>query len=169
MKDILASVLAHADAFRWLFMLALVWALYRYVNSGCNPLRWWHFIASRGADGSYYADLNKLGQVTGIAFGSFAVLNVSGNAKSDFTGFATVLLAYFAFVGGVAGYSAYLRSKSGQRETTTTTEPAPTTPNKTTTRTVEPAATPPAGEPTPVVIVEGAGVDAPLKVKEQNK
>lgn len=166
MKDILSSILANADAFRWLFFLVLVWALYRYIHSGCNPLRWWHFISSKGADGSYYADLNKLGQVTGIAFGSFSVLLLSSNAKADFVGFAAVLTAYFAFVGGVAGYSAYLRSKSGQVQTTTVTEPV-SAPVKTTTTTTEPAAT--KDNPVPVVIAAGPGKEEPMKVEEQTK
>jgi hypothetical protein len=120
----LEVVLANAEAFRWLFFLGLLWAFYRWMQSD-NGIEWRDFISARGADGQYHGDINKLGQVTGIAFGSLAVMLVSGNAKSDFVGFAAVLTAYFAFVGGAAGYSAYLRSRSAITETKTVTEPVP--------------------------------------------
>lgn len=139
--DFMRSIADNAEAFRWLFFIALLWAFYRYVNSGTNPLKWWHFVSSRGSDGEYYADLNKLGQVTGIAVGSLALVQLSANAKSDFVGFAAVMTAYFAFVGGVAGYAAFLRAKGGKVETKTVVEPAPVAvATKTTTTTTEPAA-----------------------------
>lgn len=169
MKDVVNTVLANAEAFRWLFAIGCLWAFYRYMNARDNPLRWWHFFSSRGNDGTYYADLNKLGQVTGIAVGSFSVMQLSATAKSDFVGFAAVLTAYFAFVGGVAGYSAFLRSKSGRVETRTVVEPAPSSPVKTTVTTTEPATAPTKDAPMPVEIVAGAGVEESLKVKEDPK
>lgn len=140
MIDVINAVLSNSGAFRWVLFLGVIWAFYRYMDSGSNPLYWWHFFASKGADGQYYADLNKLGQVTGIAVGSFAIVQLSAGANKDFIGFAAVLAAYFTFVGGVSGYAAFLRSKSGRTETTTTTEPAPVAPVRTTTVTTEPAA-----------------------------
>lgn len=105
---------------------------------GNNGLEWRDFVSSRGIDGQYHGDINKLGQVTGIAFGSWAIVLVSANAKSDFTGFAAVLFTYFAFVGGASGYSAYLRSKQNTVETKTVVEPAETSePQKTTTTVTE--------------------------------
>lgn len=90
------------------------WLLYR-VMRGDNELEWWHFISTKGLDGRHYADLDKLGKVAGIAFGSWSVLRVAHQPNLDLTGFALVLTAYFAFVGGVAGYAAYLRMKNGER------------------------------------------------------
>lgn len=87
-------------------VLLLIWSLVRLVRSD-NPLEWWHFISTRGEDGHNYADLDKLGKVAGIIFGSWAVMVDSYSGKAD----ATVLGVYFAFVGGIAGYSAYLRAR----------------------------------------------------------
>jgi hypothetical protein len=140
-KDVIESLLLHAEGFRWLFLLALLWAFYRWMQ-GPNGLEWRDFISSRGADGLWHGDTNKLGQVTGIAFGSVSIVMISANAKSDFVGFAAVLTAYFAFVGGVAGYAAFLRSKAVSMQTTTVTEPA--TDQRTTTTVVEPS---PKGDP----------------------
>lgn len=78
-----------------------------YVMSDNNPLEWWHFIATRGADGQHYADIDKLGKVVGIFTSSTVVIWMGYQSKLD-TG---LLLAYLAFVGGIGGYSAYLRSK----------------------------------------------------------
>ncbi len=122
MKEILDSILSNADAFRWLFFIGLLWAFYRWMQND-NGIQWRDFISAKGADGQWHGDINKLGQSTGIIIGSVAIVLVSAVAKDDMTGFAAVLLAYFAFVGGAAGYSAFLRTKNAQMQTTTTTEP----------------------------------------------
>lgn len=144
MKDIIHSVLSNADAFRWLFFIGLLWAFYLWMQGeDSRGIEWRDFISARGTDGQWHGDINKLGQVTGIAFGSIAIMLLSGNAKGDYTGFALVLTAYFAFVGGAAGYSAYLRSKNARMETTTVTEPAPPPqPEKKTITVTEPAPQP---------------------------
>ena len=86
-------------------------------------IEWRDFISSIGSDRAFHGDINKLGQSVGILIGSVAIVLVSSHAHEDLLGFAAVLAAYFAFVGGVAGYAAFLRSKQGS--VTTTTEPAP--------------------------------------------
>jgi hypothetical protein len=83
--------------------------LSRIVNAVENPLQWWHFISTRAADGNQYADIDKLGKIVGIVVSSFIVLLMTHHDKMD----AVVLGVYLAFVGGIAGYSAYLRAKSG--------------------------------------------------------
>lgn len=81
----------------------LIWVVQRD-----NPIEWWHFIATKGKDGER-GDINKLGQVVGIATSSWAVIvEAYGNHLDAF-----ILAAYLAFVGGVSGYSAYLRSRGG--------------------------------------------------------
>lgn len=153
MSEALRAILSNADAFRWLFFIGLLWAFYRFMQ-GDNGIEWRDFISARGTDGQYHGDINKLGQVTGIAFGSIAVMLVSGNAKSDFLGFAAVLTSYFAFVGGAAGYSAYLRSKSARIETTTTVE-RESAPQKITTKIDEPSAQPDQPQPVPPIANPG--------------
>jgi amino acid transporter len=86
-----------------LFAFILLW---KVIDSD-NPLEWWHFISSRGPDGKEYADIDKLGKVVGIIISSVAMLIITHQGKMD----AVILGVYLAFVGGVAGYSAYLRSK----------------------------------------------------------
>ena len=124
MTDFVSSVLSHADAFRWIFFIGLLWAFYRWMQSDdSNGIEWRDFTATVGADGKYHGDINKLGQSTGILIGSVAIVQIAPQAAKDFTGFALVLTAYFAFVGAAAAYAATLRSRQGS--ITTTTEPAP--------------------------------------------
>lgn len=100
---------------RTLALLALIAVLavllFRIMTDKNNTLECWQFIATKGADGKHYADLDKLGKLAGILFGSWSVTKIAYRDALDLTGFALVLTTYFAFVGGVAGYSAYLRSK----------------------------------------------------------
>lgn len=99
-------------ALPWVVALLLFWALYRLMEAE-NPLQWWHFIATKGSDGNYYADIDKLGKVTGIAISSWALLRASSHDPFDFMGFAAILGVFLAFAGGTAGYSAFLRSQRG--------------------------------------------------------
>lgn len=96
-----------------LLLLGLI-GIHLIIN-GENPLRWWHFISTRAPDGKEYADLDKLGKVTGIIVGSYVVVT----NKID----AYFLLVYLSYVGAVAGWSAYLRSKNGSE-----LPPKPSTP-----------------------------------------
>lgn len=167
MKDIIASITSYGDAFRWILFLCLLWAFYRVVENA-DEVEWIEFITTKGSDDKLHPDWDKVGKGTAVVIGSWVIVAIAPNVKSDFTGFAAVLLTYFTFAGAIAGWAAYLRSKSGLVQTTTVTEPAPTQrPTKTTTTTTEPVAS--VDKPVPVEIVGGAGVDDPLKVKEQAK
>ena len=123
MADFFNSLLSHADAFRWMFFIGLLWAFYRWMNSeDSNGIEWRDFVSAQNAEGKFHGDINRLGQSVGIFIGSMAIVQVAPHAHKDFLGFAAVLGVYFAFVAGAAGYSAYLRSKQGT--VTTVTEPA---------------------------------------------
>lgn len=126
MRDIIQSILSNADAFRWIFFIGLLWAFYRWMNSDDSEgIEWRDFVSTKGLDGRYHGDIDKVGKTTGVIFGSIILVQVSPNASKDFTGFALVLTTYFTFVGAVAGYSAYLRAKQGRTETSVVVEPVP--------------------------------------------
>lgn len=94
-------------------LLAVCVLLYWVMTDKKNSLECWQFIGTRGVDGKHYADLDKLGKLAGIIFGSWSVVKIAytDGIENNLVAFAMVLSAYFAFVGGVAGYAAYLRSK----------------------------------------------------------
>lgn len=88
--------------------LLLYLRLHKIMNEE-NGLDWWQFISTRGENGQNYADIDKLGKVVGIFVSSWYIIKLGADSKAD----ASVLAVYLAFVGGVAGYSAYLRSQRG--------------------------------------------------------
>lgn len=126
------SILSNLGTFRWVLFLGVIWAFYRWMQSDDSEgIEWRDFFATVGTDGNYHGDWNRVGQCAGVLVCVYSVIYASPNAHKDFTGFALVLTSCLAFLGGVAGYAAFLRSK---RETVTTvTEPvAEPMPTKTT-------------------------------------
>ena len=91
-----------------------------------NNLEWWHFISTRAQNGQNYADIDKLGKVVGIFVSSWYIVKLGADGRPD----AAVLGVYLAFVGGVAGYSAYLRSQRGTVTESTHTETTSTSTEK---------------------------------------
>lgn len=163
MTDVIQALVDQRALFYWGFALTLAWAFIRFVNSENNDLEWVEFITSRGDDGKFHPDLDKTGKAAGIIIGSWAVVTISAGVKNDFAGFAGLLFVYFAFVGAIAGYSAYLRSKAGQATVVTTTEPLPIGPTKVT---VTETSTVSKDSPMPVEIVSGPGVETPVRVTD---
>ena len=165
MIDFARSVLEHGEAFRWIFLLALLLVFYKWMQ-GDNGIQWRDFVAAEKPDGTYRGDINRVGQCCGVVVSVFAIVSTAPKAHTDYAGFALVLTACLAFLGGVAAYAATLRSRQGRVETVTTTEPSQ--PVKKTVTKTEPA--PSKDSPMPVEIVGGAGVEGePLKVTEQPK
>ena len=103
-------------------LLVVVWILVRVIHSEANAIVWADFISTRGADGSQRGDLNKIGQLVGIAVAAMSVLMYADNKTVDAVGLAALLGVALAYLGGVSAYSAFLRSKQGQTETTRTTD-----------------------------------------------
>lgn len=166
MADVITAVASHSDSLRWIFMLALLWAFYRWMQSD-NGIAWRDFVAADKGNGEYKGDINRVGQCAGVVGCVFVIIATAPNAHKDYAGFALVLAACLAFLGGVASYAARLRAQQSQTQTTIVTEPVSRQPEKKTVTVTEPAAT--KETPTPVEIVGGAGVKEPLKVQEQDK
>lgn len=143
MTDVLRTILDHAEAFRWIFLLALMLVFHRWVQSE-KGIEWRHFVSVEKPDGTYRGDINRVGQCVGVVVSAFAIVATAPKAHTDFAGFALVLSACLAFLGGVAAYAATLRAKSGRVETTTTVEPAAPADQqvKVVTKVSEPAAEP---------------------------
>lgn len=165
MIDFARSILEHGEAFRWVFLLALLLIFYRFMESE-NGIEWRDFISAEKSDGTYRGDINRVGQCVGVIGCAFAIIATAPKAHTDYAGFSLVLGVCLAFLGGVASYAATLRAKQSQTQTTIVTEPAePRKPEKKTVTVTEPA--PSKDNPTPVEIVAGPGKEEALKVKEQ--
>lgn len=142
MIDFFNSILSHSESFRWLFLLALLWVFYRWMNSeDSEGVEWRDFVSAIGVDGKYHGDINRVGQSVGVAIAAFAVVATAPMAYTNFTGFALVLTACLGFLGAVASYAATLRSKQNLKTTVTEPLPEPAPPQKVTvTEPAKPAA-----------------------------
>lgn len=107
--------MSHRTLFLLGMVVVLLCVLHIVIYNRGNPLRYWHFIASKGSDGEQYADLDKLGKLTAIIVSSVVVLWMAHDGKFD----STTLFVYLSFCGGIAGWSAYLRAKNGKLSTPT--------------------------------------------------
>jgi hypothetical protein len=101
--------------------LVLMLAFVRVIN-GENDLEWWHLVSTRAADGSQYADWNKIGQGLGVVLCVWLPAVYVYSPKMEAVGLAAVMGVALLYLGGVSGYAANLRAKRGSRETVT--EPA---------------------------------------------
>ena len=120
MSEFLRELVDPQALFPAVVLLVLTLAFIHIMNSN-NPLQWWHYVATKGGDGHYIADVDKLWQNVGAAIASVAIILLAYRGTLEWAIFA----AYLAFVGGVRGYGAYLKSKEGSITSTRTTEPAP--------------------------------------------
>lgn len=84
-------------------IVGILFGLYFIIRAKENDLECWHFIATKGLDGKNYADTDKLGKLVGIIAGTYVVIF----NKPD----SAMLFIYLSYVGAVAGWSSYLRSK----------------------------------------------------------
>lgn len=103
-------------------VLLVMLAFVRIVNSEENHLEWWHLVSTRAADGQQYADWNKIGQGLGVVLCVWLPAVYVYSPKLEAGGLAAVMAVALAYLGGVSGYAATLRSRQGQTETTKTTE-----------------------------------------------
>lgn len=98
------------DGINILILLTLWWILVRIIRGDPN-INWADFISTRGQDGQQKGDINKVGQWAGIVVAVMSVLMYAGKVNVDGAGLAAVLGVSLLYLGGVAAYSATLRSR----------------------------------------------------------
>jgi len=81
------------------------------LHSERNTLEWWHFISTRGRDGKQYADLTKLGQLTGILLCIASVFIFAARKSTTATEFSVLLGVVLLYLGGVQAYQTVIKSK----------------------------------------------------------
>ena len=130
------------------FGILLVMALViSFVVNAENNIEWADFISVRGAtDGKQHGSWDSIGKGGGVFICIYIPLLYAHSEKFEPLGGAALLGVSLAYLGAVNGYSAYLRSKQGTVQTTTTTAPVDDTPLKTTVTQTE---TPPIQPTTP--------------------
>lgn len=101
-----------------IILLLIGLLLYKVFKDPENNLSCWQFISTRGSDDKEYADIDKLGKVVALVITTGIVIYYAYKTPLEGNGgaiFLAMLTLYLGFAGGVAGYSAFLRSKQPTR------------------------------------------------------
>lgn len=104
------------------------------IKSDDNALEWADLISSRdAATGRQYADWNKIGKGGAVVIAIYLPILYANSDRFEPIAGAALLATSLAYLAAVDSYGAWLRSKQGMNQTTTTTEPVdPPGPVKTT-------------------------------------
>ena len=111
--------------FTAIFFIVVLYAIVRVINNASNDLEWAHLISSRSMDGKQWGDWNQIGKGLGVILCVWLPAVYVYSPKMDAVGLALVMGVALAYLGGVSGYAALLRSRQGGIETTRVTEIAP--------------------------------------------
>ena len=120
-------------AFNLIVLLVLLLVFYRIVRNEDNELEFWHLLSTRSADGKVYVDNDKIGQLTGLLFGTWIVCWLAYTGRLEILYFAVWLL----YASGMGAFSRWARAMIADRygrEGKRPEEP-PSTTTTTTTRT----------------------------------
>ena len=121
------------DALNLILLLLGLLVFYRIMR-GKNPLEVWHMVSAKSADGVVYVDNDKVGQLTGLIFGTWVIcwLALTGDLTPYY--FA-IWMVYAAGMGAFAKWArAFITDRSGAKGKQPEPEP---TPNVTTTTTTK--------------------------------
>lgn len=83
--------------------------LYLVMDDDGNPIEWWQFISSKGADGKQYADMTRLGQTVGVFLCVLSVFIFAVRKDVDAAGFSLVLGVALTYLGGVQAYQMHIK------------------------------------------------------------
>lgn len=108
-----------------IIILFVIWAFIRIINSQANTLQWWHLISTKGATGEQWLSWDPIGKGLGVVLCFWLPTLYAYSPKMEAMGLAAVMGVALAYLGGVSGYAAMLRSRQGVIETTRVTELAP--------------------------------------------
>lgn len=86
-------------------------ALWRIVRNERNPVKLWHFVASRH-DGQQWGDIDKLGKSVAVVLSVWVVVKLTSMVKEvSVLELVAALSVVLGFLGGVATFSAWFRSR----------------------------------------------------------
>ena len=108
-----------------IIVLIVIWAFIRIINSQANTLEWWHLISTRGDTGAQWLSWNEIGKGLGVILCFWLPAVYVYSPKMEAMGLAAVMGVALAYLGGVSGYAAMLRSRQGSTETVRVSEVAP--------------------------------------------
>lgn len=102
------------DGLNLILLLLGLLVFYRVIG-GNNPLEFWHLISAKSADGKVYVDNDKVGQLVGLAFGTWVIcwLALTEHLTVYYFG---VWLVYAAGMGAFAKWArAFITDRFGHK------------------------------------------------------
>lgn len=93
------------------FFVLVVTLMYFVFKAHDNPIYCWQLIASKNAQGEERADIDKLGKVVALFVFTAIVIYCVVTSKELTMILLALLTLYLTYAGGVAGFSAYMRSR----------------------------------------------------------
>ena len=122
-----------------LLLLVAMLLLHRIISNKDNNLEWADLVSSPSiVDRRQRADWNKIGKGCGVFLAVYLPLTYANSDRFEPVAGTLLMAASLAYLAMVDGYGAYLRSKQGTVQTTTTTEP-PYQEKKTVVETISPS------------------------------
>ncbi len=97
------------DALNLILLLLGLLVFYRVVN-GNNPLEFWHLVSTKSADGIIYTDNDKIGQLTGLIFGTWVMSFLTLTVKALDWYFVACLAIWFIYCAGMAAFGKWARA-----------------------------------------------------------
>lgn len=121
------------DALNLILLLLGLLVFYRIMR-GKNPLEVWHLISTKSADGIIYVDNDKIGQLTGLIFGTWVICWLALTQELTPYYFA-IWLVYAAGMGAFAKWArAFITDRFGSKGKHPEPEPQPLVTTTTTTK-----------------------------------
>lgn len=123
------------DALNLILLLLGLFVFYRIVK-GAKHLEFWHLVSTKAADGVIYTDNDKVGQLTGLIFGTWIVCWLA--LTSDLTPYYfAIWLVYAAGMGAFAKWArAFITDRFGSKGKVPEPEPTPQVTTTTTTKVI---------------------------------
>lgn len=115
-----------------ILLLCGLFIFYRLVK-GDNPLEWWHLVSTKSADGQIYFDNDKVGQMTGLVFGTWIVCWLALTQDLSVYYFGVWLI----YAAGMTAFAKWARAFVTDRFGKAPHKPEPEPPSTTTTTTTK--------------------------------
>ena len=119
------------DGLNLILLLCGLFIFYRIID-GNNPLQLWHLLSVRAADGTVFTDNDKIGQMTGLVFGTWIVCWLALTAELTPYYFAIWLI----YAAGMTAFAKWARAFVTDKFGSKGKEPEP--PSTTTTKKTRP-------------------------------
>lgn len=98
------------DAFNLVLLLIALLTFARIVGDKKNPLEFWHLFGTKAADGEYYVDNDRVGQIIGLVFGMWVVGEcVYQGLMGQWTGVA-IFAAWLIYASGMGAFAKWARA-----------------------------------------------------------